>query len=422
MKKFKKTFITLFWFVLVMVICIATMTACKENGNQVAYNDNKNAGNNIECNHSYGAWTTTQSASCTEKGNKHKVCSLCGDIVTEEIEALGHIEVIDRAISPTCTETGLTEGKHCGRCEMVFIRQQTVDSLGHNYVDGECSRCHSIDPDYQAIDPEEEARLQRIALENSIEISLKNKLNEIFEEEYVENVDVKYFSLEQDSQLNTTVIANGTIKFTDEDDTHTVSLALPLDGDDFATVSPIYYIDADEDKDLAQNYDVENLTAINNFLSNQELQFSSAKLDGKNWNYNSLTPAQIEKQLEDYYEIRSVADLGEEYLKNVDFKYISTEFNSSYGYMVVLNGVTGNVYNSIIKDLCVKIIISKSDYDFLNSKVLTTEIDQEKDLKDNYNVEQLNQVIDIINNGSSYLKCYEVGGFRYSVTSRTFGV
>ena len=52
-----------------------------------------------------------------------------------------HTEVIDPAVSPTCTTTGLTEGKHCSVCNKVIIAQNVVDALGHNYIDGICTRC-----------------------------------------------------------------------------------------------------------------------------------------------------------------------------------------------------------------------------------------------------------------------------------------
>lgn len=42
-----------------------------------------------------------------------------------------HEEVIDEAIEPTCTEDGLTEGKHCAICGAVLIHQQVLAATGH---------------------------------------------------------------------------------------------------------------------------------------------------------------------------------------------------------------------------------------------------------------------------------------------------
>ena len=41
--------------------------------------------------------------------------------------------MIDAAVDPTCTETGLTAGKHCSRCHAILVAQETVAALGHNY-------------------------------------------------------------------------------------------------------------------------------------------------------------------------------------------------------------------------------------------------------------------------------------------------
>ena len=51
------------------------------------------------------------------------------------IEALGHTEVVDAAVEATCTETGLTVGKHCSVCSEVLVKQDEVAALGHNYTE-----------------------------------------------------------------------------------------------------------------------------------------------------------------------------------------------------------------------------------------------------------------------------------------------
>ena len=50
-----------------------------------------------------------------------------------EIPAKGHTEVVDADVEPTCTETGLTEGKHCSVCKEVLVAQDVFPAKGHSY-------------------------------------------------------------------------------------------------------------------------------------------------------------------------------------------------------------------------------------------------------------------------------------------------
>ena len=59
-----------------------------------------------------------------------------------------HTEVIDAAVEPTCTETGLTEGKHCSECGEILIAQEEIPALGHSYENGICTVCGEADPNY----------------------------------------------------------------------------------------------------------------------------------------------------------------------------------------------------------------------------------------------------------------------------------
>ena len=86
---------------------------------------------------------------CTETGlTEGKKCSECGAILVEQVmvNALGHTEEILQAVEPSCTETGLTEGKKCTVCGKALVAQAIVNALGHNYEDGYCTVCGQQKP------------------------------------------------------------------------------------------------------------------------------------------------------------------------------------------------------------------------------------------------------------------------------------
>ena len=64
-----------------------------------------------------------------------------------------HNIVTDRAVSPTCENTGLTKGKHCSKCGEVILEQQVIPATGHtnaeavieNNIDATCTTAGSFD-------------------------------------------------------------------------------------------------------------------------------------------------------------------------------------------------------------------------------------------------------------------------------------
>lgn len=79
--------------------------------------------------HSFGQATCTKPATCS-----------CG---ATQGTALGHNEVVDSAVAPTCTSAGKTEGKHCSRCNTVLVAQSTIPATGHTEpnAEGKCDTC-----------------------------------------------------------------------------------------------------------------------------------------------------------------------------------------------------------------------------------------------------------------------------------------
>ena len=83
---------------------------------------------------------------CTETGltvGKH--CSVCGTVLVaqKEISATGHTEETIPGKDATCTEDGLTDGKKCSVCGEILQEQQVIPA-SHNFVDGVCSGCGAI--------------------------------------------------------------------------------------------------------------------------------------------------------------------------------------------------------------------------------------------------------------------------------------
>ena len=112
-------------YALFIIATICLFTSCKK-----------------ECKHQSIEWVIDKQATCTEEGNsKYWKCTTCGKYFSDVygnhgitlestvIPATGHTIVIDKAVEPTYTSTGLTEGSHCSVCGTVLKKQEEIPAL-----------------------------------------------------------------------------------------------------------------------------------------------------------------------------------------------------------------------------------------------------------------------------------------------------
>lgn len=115
------------------------------------------------------AYKEGYAATCTEDGlTKGEYCETCGVVFSPQtvIPAKGHDYGQDgkckvcgamdpnykpphthtyESVSkePTCTESGFTEKVFCSTCGEVFLQPKEIKALGHNFVNGYCTRCNA---------------------------------------------------------------------------------------------------------------------------------------------------------------------------------------------------------------------------------------------------------------------------------------
>ena len=93
-------------------------------------------------NHVYATEIKRVASTCKTAGYVVKACG-CGETKTEtlSLDADNHENIIVvKAVEPTCTQSGLTDGKKCSVCGTVTVAQQTINKTGHKQATREENR------------------------------------------------------------------------------------------------------------------------------------------------------------------------------------------------------------------------------------------------------------------------------------------
>ena len=112
--------ITLSLLAVLLLLAVMGMTACR--GSQ-----------QDTCSHVFEEWVVDSQPDCYNAGWQHRSCA-CGYTEEQSIPPTGHIEVTNERVEPTCTQSGLTEGSHCGACGLILVQQEYLEPLGHDAV------------------------------------------------------------------------------------------------------------------------------------------------------------------------------------------------------------------------------------------------------------------------------------------------
>ena len=119
MLKFKKR-LALIVFVIITLVLLLTFTSC----------DNSDTGTDAST-------ETNSNINSDTNSNVDKEDEANTNTGTSDNTECEHILVVLTAVSPTCTQSGLSQGMKCSKCEKVITKQYEILPLNHDYIDHE---------------------------------------------------------------------------------------------------------------------------------------------------------------------------------------------------------------------------------------------------------------------------------------------
>ena len=89
------------------------------------------------------------SGSCADPNYITYTCTCCSHSFRQDFIPLeGHQFVVDQGVAATCTQPGLTSGRHCTICGFCDPAQEEIAPTGHRYMYNACVYCGEADPNY----------------------------------------------------------------------------------------------------------------------------------------------------------------------------------------------------------------------------------------------------------------------------------
>ncbi len=130
--------------------------------NMSKWDSNNNATHTRECqrdngckytetvNCTFGDWVVTKEATCTTKGSKERICTVCGYKETAEITLKAHTPgeaVIENRVEPKCEEKGsYDEVVYCTECPEELNRvKKDIEPIDHDWGEWKTSKDATID-------------------------------------------------------------------------------------------------------------------------------------------------------------------------------------------------------------------------------------------------------------------------------------